>query len=314
METDQDIVLSIVIPVYNEADNLPPLVERLQNALRSVTDSWEIIFVSDGSTDSSPALMKTIRKKNDRFHYMLLSRNFGHQAALTAGLTRARGRAVITMDADLQDPPELITKLFNKWDFGKGGKVIHAIPCRKSGISLYKRGTASIYYRTLARISGVPAPPPGDFRLMDREIVTIIKMMSEHSRFIRGLTSWVGFPQDAVRFERPPRLSGNSKYTTTKMLKLALDGITSFSTAPLRLASYLGFGCAFLSFIYAARILLLKILRGSPVQIKGWTSLIVTILFLGGIQLLTIGIIGEYLGRIGEEVKNRPRFIVSEED
>ncbi len=314
MEPEQDIVLSVIIPVYNEAENLTPLVERLQSTLPSITDFWEVLFVCDGSTDDSPALIKSFRKKDDRFHYMMLSRNFGHQAALTAGLTRARGRAIITMDADLQDPPELITLLFKKWDFGRGGKVIHAVPRRKSGISLYKRGSASLYYKILARISGVPAPPPGDFRLIDREIVSIVRTMSEHSRFLRGLVSWVGFPQGEVRFERPPRLRGKTKYTTTKMFKLAIDGITSFSTAPLRLASYLGFGCAFLSFLYAARILVLKILRGSEVHIKGWTSLIVTILFLGGIQLLTIGIIGEYLGRIGEEVKNRPPFIVSEEE
>lgn len=304
--------LSIVIPVFNEEGNLFRLAERLIETISSTVTSYEIIFVDDASTDGSLKKIKEIKHRYTGIRYLSFSRNFGHQAALTAGLSRARGRAVVTMDADLQDPPELISSMVKLWAFGNGAKVVNAVPVRKKEVSFLKKSTASIFYRFLERSSGVPPPHPGDFRLMDNEVIQLLNRMPEHHRFLRGLVSWVGFKQEKVIFERPGRFEGTTKYSFSKMIKLAIDGITSFSNLPLRLASYFGFGCAMVSLIYALRVIILKISRGTPV--RGWTSIIVAVLFLGGIQLLTIGIIGEYLGRIAEEVKNRPRFIVSEED
>jgi len=300
---------SIVIPVYNEAEVLPTLYRRLTQVMEGLGEPYEVIFVNDGSSDASPMLLRELRAKDERVKFVGFSRNFGHQIAITAGLDHSSGQAVVVMDADLQDPPEVIPRLIEKWR--EGYDVVFAVRERRRGEGLFKRMTAALFYRLLRQLTSTEIPlDVGDFRLMSRRAVEALKAIRERNRFVRGLVSWIGFRQTSVTFVRDLRHAGETKYPLRKMVRLALDGITSFSFVPLQLATYLGFAVSFISFIYIVYAVGLKLLTNRLVP--GWASIVVAVLFIGGVQLITLGIIGEYIGRIYEEVKQRPLYVVDE--
>lgn len=300
---------SIVIPIHDESECLPELIERLTDLMERLDGPAEIVLVDDGSRDDSYQLMLHAREADERFRVIQLSRNFGHQAALTAGLDYARGLAVIAMDADLQDPPEVVLEMAAKWR--EGYEVIHAVRSERRGESGTKRVTASIYYSFLRRLADVDVPANvGDFRLVDRRALEAFKSMRESNRYIRGLFAWIGYRQTNVSYAREPRFAGVTKYPRRKMMKLAFDGIVSFSTVPLRIALRIGSLLSILSILAGVVVIALK-LTGALV-VPGWASLIVAITFLGGIQLSTLGIMGEYLARIHDEVRARPLYLVRE--
>lgn len=301
-------VCSVVIPVFNEEESLESLYHRLSRVLKTLFEDYEIIFVDDGSTDNSLRLIKEFRKTDERIRIIIFSRNFGHQIAITAGIDYTSGGVVIVMDADLQDPPEVIPQLVEKWK--EGYDTVYAIrESRKDPI--LKRAIAFVFYRLLQRMSDIDIPvDAGDFRLMNREVVDILKAMPERNRFVRGLASWVGFRQSSIRYARDRRHTGKSKYTLWKLAKLAFDGVTSFSRFPLRLATYLGLVVSLVSFVYTAKIIIDTLLFGRIVP--GWTSLMAAVLFLGGVQLVVIGIVGGYIGRMYVEVQQRPLYLLKE--
>jgi glycosyltransferase involved in cell wall biosynthesis len=300
---------SIVIPVHDEAECLPELIPRLAELMDKLDGSSEVLLVDDGSRDDSYRLMVDAHERDPRFQAIRLSRNFGHQAALTAGLDRARGDAVIVMDADLQDPPEVILDMVARWR--DGFEVVHAVRSERRGEGALKRATASAYYRLLRRVTDVDIPANvGDFRLVDRSALDAFRSLRERNRYVRGLFAWIGFRQTEVPYVREPRFAGDTKYPRRKMTKLAFDGIVSFSTTPLRVCLRIGFLLSVLSILAAIAVVILK-LTGA-VLVPGWTSLVVAITFLGGIQLSTIGILGEYVARIHDEVRARPLYIVRE--
>ena len=302
-------VISVVLPVFNEARILPTLYTRLRGVLQTLNEPYEILFVNDGSRDESLSCLRSLSATDATIKIISLSRNFGHQTAITCGLDHANGDAVILMDADLQDPPELITQLIEKWR--DGYDVVYAVREKRQGEGLFKRGTAALFYRLLRRLTQVDIPlDAGDFRLLSRRAVNAVQSSRERSRFIRGLVSWVGYRQIGVSFTREERSTGETKYPFRKMLKFAIDGITAFSFVPLQAAMYLGLGISFLSFLYIAYAIYLKLFTDQTVP--GWTSLVVAVLFLGGVQLIALGIIGEYVGRVYEEVKQRPLYLVDE--
>ncbi len=301
--------ISIVLPVFNEAQTLPVLHARLAGVMRRLGESYELVFVNDGSRDGSLELLKRLAAEDANSKVVSLSRNFGHQMAITCGLDRAHGAAVIVMDADLQDPPELIPMLIEKWR--EGYDVVYAIREQRQGESLFKRATAALFYRLIRKLSRIEIPADtGDFRLLSRRAVEALRATTERNRFVRGLVGWIGYRQTGVRFVREERAAGETKYPFRKMLKFAIDGITSFSFVPLQMATYCGFLISGVSFLYIVYAVLQKLLTDRPVT--GWTSLIVAMLFLGGVQLITLGVIGEYVGRIYEEVKQRPLYLVDE--
>jgi glycosyltransferase involved in cell wall biosynthesis len=307
-------MLSIVVPMYNEQDNVAPLLERIAAVVERLPGhpSYEIVLVNDGSTD---ATAERIREElNRRPHLVLvsLSRNFGHQLAATAGIELAGGAAVILMDGDLQDPPELIEAFLAKWH--EGFDVVYAVRRSRKGESAFKLFTAGFFYRTIKRLTKVAIPvDTGDFRLMSRRVVEALRRSPERHRFLRGMVSWVGFKQVGVAYDRDVRLSGKTKYPLTKMMRFAVDGITSFSDIPLRFASYFGFAVSAIAFVYALIVVISKLLGiYPPGYTPGWASTIVAVAFLGGVQLISLGIIGEYLGRIYEEVKGRPLYLISD--
>ena len=301
--------LSIVIPLYNEEESLPELRRRLSQILEQVNGTVEVLLVNDGSRDQSATLIRQVCGQDPRFRGIHFSRNFGHQAAVAAGLRFSEGRAVVVMDADLQDPPELVLQLVQRWR--EGFHVVYARHATRERESFIKRGAAHIFYRVLRHLARPEIPPDtGDFCLMDRRVVDLLNSMPERNRYIRGLRAWVGFRQTAVDFERPGRFAGEAKYTFRKSLALAINGIISLSKLPLRLATYFGLLVSFSSFCLAVIFIIEKFTVGSV--IKGWASTVVIITFLGGVQLLTVGIIGEYISRIYDEVKQRPLFIVQE--
>ncbi len=300
---------SIVLPVYNEEGNLEELYYRITKVMKKIDKPYEIIFVNDGSTDSSLEKMTSLHNQDKRVKILNLSRNFGHQIAITAGMDYAKGEVIIIMDADLQDPPEVIPRLLQEWE--KGFDVVYAKRKGREGESFFKKFTAWLYYRLFRILANLDIPvDTGDFRLLSRRVVEVLKQIREHHRFLRGLVTWIGFKQCGVEFVREKRFSGKTKYSFWKMMKFALDGILSFSFFPLRLLTYLGFLTAFFSLLYAGYVIFLKIFTQATVP--GWASLMVAILFLGSLQLIGLGIIGEYLGRIGDEVKKRPLYIVKE--
>lgn len=306
MPAASPVELSIVVPVYNEEDNLPELRSRLGSLLDAYPG--EAVLVDDGSRDATPAMLDEMTVDDPRFRVVHLSRNFGQQAALAAGLQHSRGRAVVVMDADLQDPPELVPQLIARWR--EGYQVVYARRTSREMEGPAKRVLAWGYYRILNRLVGLDLPADtGDFCLMDRQVVDLLNAMPERNRYIRGLRAWVGFRQTAVAFQRPARHAGSAKYTFLRSLGLALNGIISLSKAPLRLATYFGFLISLASFLLAL-IYIVQRLRGQEAFVKGWASTVVIMLFLGGVQLLTIGIIGEYLSRIYDEVKQRPLYVV----
>ncbi len=300
-------VLSIVVPMFNEAENIGPFYERLKKVLDNNGESYEIICVNDGSTDATLENLLKLREKDPNIKVVDLSRNFGKEIALTAGLDFSSGMAVIPIDADLQDPPELIPQLVAKWK--EGYEVVYAVRKSRLGESLFKKLTAHLFYRLAEKIMDINIPrDTGDFRLMDRSAVDALKNMRERNRFMKGLFAWVGFKQFAIYYERDPRHKGKTKWNFFKLLNFAIEGITSFSYVPLRLATYIGLVIALMSFFYAVYIMISTLIYGNPVP--GYPSLITIILFLGGVQLICIGILGEYMGRIYNEVKQRPVYII----
>lgn len=302
-------VLSIVAPVYNEEPALPVLYERISATMEEIGEPWELVLINDGSFDRSYEIMRELHEKDPRVRIVNFSRNFGHQIAITAGTDYAQGQAVIIIDADLQDPPSLFGRMVEKWR--EGYEVVYAVRKQRKGETRFKLWTASLFYRLINSITGVNIPlDTGDFRLMDRKVVDAMRRLREHHRFMRGLSVWVGFKQTGVEYVREERYAGETKYPLSKMIRFALDGITSFSYMPLQIATYLGFIIAGLSILGIIVTIILR-LSGSQ-AFFGQATTLVTVLFLGGIQLISLGIIGEYLGRIYEEVKRRPLYIVDE--
>jgi len=300
---------SFVIPVLDEEKCLGELLTRLRATMEQLDGATEVIFVDDGSRDASFEMIEAACREDARFRAIRFSRNFGHQMAITAGLDFAAGDAVIVMDADLQDPPEVALDLVAKWR--EGCDVVHAVREDREGESAFKVATASLFYRLLARIGDVHVPGnAGDFRLMDRRAVEAFKLMRENNRYIRGMFGWIGFRQCTIPYTRSPRYAGTTKYPLRKMMKFAFDGIISFSSAPLRLALRIGFILSGLAI--AAGIVAIVVKLSGALEVPGWTSVFLAVTFLGGVQLLTIGVMGEYVSRIHDEVRGRPLYLVSE--
>ncbi|MEP6661032.1 MAG: glycosyltransferase family 2 protein [Acidimicrobiales bacterium] len=303
-------MISIVVPVYDEAEVLGAFTERLTKVLADLDDDSEIVFVDDGSTDGSLDVLRSLVAADRRIRVLSFSRNFGHQVAISAGIDAARGDAVVVIDADLQDPPEVIAEMHARWS--EGNKVVYGVRTRRDGERPTKKLTARWFYRLLGRLSDTPmTADSGDFRLLDRQVVEALKAMREENRYLRGMVSWVGFTQCGVEYEREPRAAGETKYTWRRMLRFAADGITSFSDRPLRVAVQLGTLVTLTSFLYGGWLVIGKLINPDR-SLPGYTSLLVAVLFLGGIQLLTIGILGSYIGRIYTETKRRPLYIVAE--
>jgi polyisoprenyl-phosphate glycosyltransferase len=300
---------TIIAPIYNELENIPELYPRMREVMDRTGEPWELILVDDGSTDGSTALIRKLAENDARVRPVIFARNFGHQIAVTAGVDFARGDAVIIIDADLQDPPEVILQLIDKWR--EGYEVVYAVREERQGESWFKKTTASLFYRMIYRITDVDIPmDAGDFRLMDRKVVEVLKHMREKHRFLRGMSAWVGFKQMGVSYKRQPRFAGETKYPLKKMIKLALNAVTSFSYFPLQLATYMGFIAAGLSVLAIPVIIVLRLTTGTA--LFGQATTLIIVLFLGGLQLISLGVIGEYIGRIYDEAKGRPLYIVAE--
>ncbi len=303
------ITYSIIAPIYNEIDNIPELYRRVKEVMDSCGEPWEFILVDDGSTDGSTERIRELAAKDRTVRAVIFARNFGHQVAITAGWDYARGDAIVIIDADLQDPPETILELAKKWK--EGYEVVYAVRGEREGESWFKLWTASLFYRIIYRITDVKIPvDTGDFRLMDRKVVDILKQMKERHRFPRGMSAWVGFKQIGVTYKRSARKAGVTKYPFNKMLRLALNAITSFSYFPLQVATFFGFLAAGLAIIGIPIVAILR-LAGSHF-FEGQTTTLVSVLFLGGVQLISLGILGEYVGRLYDEAKGRPLYIVRE--
>ncbi len=301
-------LLSIVVPVLDEERILPQMYLRLKNVLNTLSMSHEILFVDDGSQDGSFMILQALAEKDSSVKVIRFSRNFGHQIAITAGMDYSRGEVVVVIDGDLQDPPELIPELLEKWR--EGFDIVYAVRRKRKGESFVKLFTAYLFYRIIGMITRIHIPSDtGDFRLMSNRTIEKFRMMREQHRLIRGMVSWLGFKQTGVYYERDVRYAGKTKFGWIKMIRFAIDGITSFSRVPLKLATGLGFLVSFLSFI---KIIELVINRYRGTSVPGWTSIMVAVLFLGGVQLISIGIIGEYIGRIHEEVKERPLYLIED--
>ena len=298
---------SFVVPVFNERETLDELYRRLVPVLDGLDGPAEVVFVDDGSTDGSYELMLSLHERDERFKLVRLSRNFGHQIALTAGLDHARGNAVVMMDADLQDPPEVALELAKRWR--EGYAVVYAVRERRERETRTKLVTAKLYYRLLGRLTDIDIPrDTGDFRLVDRRALRAMTSMREHNRYLRGMSAWVGFDQTGVQYVRDGRYAGNSKFSMRKMLRFALDGLVSFSTAPLRLTLNLGFLVSVVAFLLGFAAILVKVF--DVYAVPGWASLVVVIALLGGVQLTVLGVMGEYVAQIHEEVKRRPLYLV----
>ncbi len=304
--------LTVVCPVFNEEEGIRAFFERTSNALEGITPTvdWRILFVDDGSIDRSAEILRELAAENARVSVLSFSRNFGHQIAITAGTDHATGDAVVVIDSDLQDPPEVIADMVKLWR--EGNDVVYGKRMSRAGESTFKRATAAAFYRVLNRLSDVEMPlDVGDFRLMDRQVVDALKQVREGNRYMRGLVTWVGFRQCACPYQRDERFAGETKYPLRKMLTFAADGIASFSTKPLRLATQLGAFVTIGSFLWATGILLSK-LANPESALPGFASLMVVTLFLGGVQLLSVGLVGQYLGRTYSESKRRPLYFVAE--
>jgi glycosyltransferase involved in cell wall biosynthesis len=302
--------LSLVLPIYNEEPVIPELHKRLAAFLGDVGESWEVIFVDDGSRDRSREMLRALAEQEPRYKVVGFARNFGHQIAITAGVDYAEGEAVVVMDADLQDPPEVVKAMIDKWR--AGFDVVYAVRTKREGETFFKKVTAAAFYRLLRKMIRIDIPlDAGDFRLMSRQVVIALRSLRETHRFVRGMVSWVGFKQTAVYYERPARFAGETKYPLRKMMRFAIDGVTSFSTVPLRFATWLGMLAGVIA-IGAAFWALWTKFFGTGV-VPGWTTLMMLVAFGSSAQLLMTGILGEYIGRIYEEVKRRPLYLVSEE-
>jgi polyisoprenyl-phosphate glycosyltransferase len=307
---DSEMLLSVVIPCKNEEQVLRETNRRLVAILEKAGLHFEIVYTDDGSTDSTPDLLREFQMFDTRIRVVRLSRNFGHQIALTAGLEHTSGDVVVILDADLQDPPEVILEFLQKWI--EGYDVAYGVRSEREGETRFKLWTAKLFYRCIDRLSDTRIPlDTGDFRLLDRKVVDALLSMPERDRFVRGMVSWLGFSQVAVPYRRARRLAGVTKYPFFKMLRFAADGIVSFSILPLRLATWFGFAASGLAVLGILAVLLERIL-GVPGLVKGWTSILIAVLFLGGVQLICLGILGEYIGRIYGESKRRPLYLVRE--
>ncbi len=301
------IILSIIIPIYNEEKIIRELYKRITESVKLITDRYEIIFVNDGSRDNSLSQLVAISQQDENVYFIDFSRNFGHQIAVTAGIDLCRGKAAVIIDGDLQDPPELIPEMYKKHK--EGFDVVYAQRAERKGESFFKKATAKLFYRILRKLTSVDIPlDTGDFRLIDRKIIECLKQMPEKNKFLRGQIAWLGFRQTAVTFSREERKYGKSGYPLSKMISFALDGITSFSDKPLTFVTRLGFTISGLSFL----IILYAIFSHFFLKqtITGWTSLIISSMFIGGVQLISIGIIGEYISRMNNNILNRPLYIV----
>jgi polyisoprenyl-phosphate glycosyltransferase len=304
------LLLSVVVPCYNEEESLVQTHRRLAEVLSDLPAlDWEIVYVDDGSSDDTPARLKEIQTADSRVRVVRLSRNFGHQIAVTAGLEHARGQAVVIIDADLQDPPELIAEMVARWR--EGYQVVYGKRVRRTGEAPFKILTAKLFYRLLDRLSEVPIPlDVGDFRLIDRTVVDALHQMPEQARFLRGMVTWAGFRQVAVSYDRAPRVAGTTKYPFWKMVGLAVGAVSSFSIKPLRLAVWMGFIASGIAMAGIGYALVVRLFTSN--WVPGWAAIFIAVLFIGGVQLISLGIIGEYVGRVYNEVKRRPLYLVSE--
>ena len=306
--------LSLVIPIYNEEAVIPELDRRLKTVLSAFEDlieSWEVVFINDGSKDDSLNQLRQMCAAEPRYKVLSFARNFGHQMAITAGIDRADGQAVVVMDADLQDPPEVVREMITLWR--QGFDVVYGVRRKRAGETVFKKLTAAAFYRLLrAMLGGISIPADaGDFRLMSRPVVLAMRALKERHRFVRGMVAWVGFRQTAAYYDREARFAGETKYPLRKMIRFAIDGITSFSTVPLRFATWLGVFAGLLAVATALWALYIKLFVSGAVQ--GWTTIIIVVALGASAQLLMIGVLGEYVGRIYEEVKRRPLYLVAEE-
>ena len=303
-------VISVVAPVYNEEGNLELLYQRVSEVLESTGEPWELILVNDGSYDRSPQIMRALHERDPRVRVINFARNFGHQNAVTAGMDYARGDAVVLIDADLQDPPEVILQLLEKWR--EGYQVVYAVRKERKGESWFKRWTAKLFYRLIYRITDVDIPlDTGDFRLMDRQVVDALKAMREHNRFIRGMTSWVGFRQTGVPYVRQERHAGQTKYPLRKMIRFALDAITGFSYFPLQITIYASLLLALIAILAVPVVAVLR-LSGSQLQFEGQATTLIVVLLMSSFQLFFFFIMGQYIARIYDEVRQRPLYVVAE--
>jgi glycosyltransferase involved in cell wall biosynthesis len=302
------VTLSIIVPIYNEEAVIPELYKRITGVMDEIGASWEMVCINDGSRDRSVEMLLDLHRTDPRIKLLDFSRNFGHQLAITAGLDYAEGDAVVIIDADLQDPPEVIAEMLARWR--EGYEVVYAVRSDRQGESFFKLWTANAFYRLLRSITDVDIPlDAGDFRLMDRKVVQTMRSLRENHRFMRGLSSWVGYKQIGVEYRRAERFAGETKYPLRKMLRLTTDAITSFSYVPLRMATWFGFSLALISLVGVAITVGLRLSGNNAFY--GQATTLVAVLFLGGIQLIFLGILGEYLGRIYDEVKERPLYIVA---
>ena len=300
-------VFSIVAPAYNEAETLPEFIARTTAVMKKLGESWELIIVDDGSKDRTPEIVQQLAAKDKHIKPLLFARNFGHQIAVTAGMDHALGQAVILIDGDLQDPPEVIPELIANWR--DGYEVVYAVRRQRKGESFFKRITASFFYRLINRITEIDIPlDTGDFRLMDRRVVDVLNQMREHHRFLRGMSAWVGFSQVGVPYDRAPRFAGETHYTLGRMIRLALTAITGFSFLPLQLATYLGFISAGIALISIPVVIALRLIGSAA--FFGQATTLIAVLFFGGAQLISLGILGEYIGRLYDEVRGRPLYIL----
>ncbi|MEI6290217.1 MAG: glycosyltransferase family 2 protein [Chloroflexota bacterium] len=303
------ITYSIIAPIFNEYENLPVLYRRVKEVMDSTKESWELILVDDGSTDRSTERIMELAQNDPVIRPIIFARNFGHQIAVTAGLDYSRGEAVVIIDADLQDPPEVILELASKWK--EGYEVVYAVRAERQGESWFKLFTASLFYRLIYRITDVKIPlDTGDFRLIDRKVVNVMNNMREKHRFLRGMGAWVGFKQIGVNYKREARFAGETKYPLKKMLKLAITAITGFSYFPLQVATYFGFISAGVAILAIPAVIIAR-LTGSQ-AFFGQATTLIAVLFFGGVQLISLGVLGEYIGRIYDEAKGRPLYIVRE--
>jgi dolichol-phosphate mannosyltransferase len=308
--SDAHPTFSIVVPVFNELQILPELHKRVSAMMQELGETWELVLVDDGSTDGSTQGIRALAEEDAQVRPVIFARNFGHQIAITAGLDYARGDAVVVMDADLQDPPEVIPDLVEQWR--EGYEVVHAVRTYREGETFFKRVTAALFYRLINRITDVDIPlDAGDFRLLDHKAVNTINRMRERHRFPRGMAAWIGYRQTSVPYRRAARAAGETKYPFSKMLRLALNAVTGFSYFPLQIATYLGFFSAGISALAIPVVIVLR-LAGSR-AFFGQATTLIAVLFLGGVQLISLGILGEYVGRLYDEVKARPLYIVREE-
>lgn len=302
-------IYSIVVPVYNEELVIKESYRRLKEVMDSCKEAYEIIFINDGSKDKTVEIIEEICFKDKNIKLINFSRNFGHQVAVTAGMDNASGKAIVIIDADLQDPPKVILKMIKKWK--EGYEVVYGKRLKRNGETFFKKLTAKTYYRILRRLSSIEIPvDTGDFRLIDRKVCDVLKSMPEKNRYVRGLVSWVGFKQVAVEYERDERFAGETKYPLKKMIKLSADGITSFSHKPLKLSIYFGIIMSLLSFVTIFFVIFEKLFTNYTVP--GWASIMSISLFFNGVTLTMLGILGEYIGRIYDEVKGRPQYIIDE--